>query len=583
MKRFGLLVGGLMLALLSQSNAADSSEKISMETPGPVVARPGGTASLTITVNVLPGWHIQSSKPADEFLIPTRLDMQAEPGIQFGPVQYPATETIESAGQKLQVFSGKVLLTVPIALAPTVGAGKHTLHGTLQVQACDENTCVAPSTLDVGIPIEVSGTAQPVTQPSPAKTRSPPQPGGIPWTMLLGAFVGGLLLNLMPCVLPVISLKILGFVQQGGDNPRQTRQLGLLYAAGVIVSLWALAAVVVALKAAGQQVGWGFQFQDVRFVLALALLCTVIALNLFGLFEFSLGNNAADKVNTLAGHGGKTGAFLNGILAVLLATPCTAPFLAPALGFAFAASATVIFAVLTAVAFGLALPYVLLSWNVQWMRWLPKPGMWLISFKQGMAFPMLATALWLAWVVGTSRGATAGMGVVAWLLTAAFLVWLAGTLRPGQMRWIVVALVLTAGLGHWKLAPLLAEAASVDPTHNGLIDWKPYSKSTLEEALKTSRPVFVDFTASWCLTCQVNKRTSLEVTSVAARFKELNVIPLLADWTRPNSEIGDALKALGRSGVPAYVLYPATPGREPILLPEVLTPQMVLDALNKAR
>jgi len=562
MKRFGIFAW-LVLALALPAWAEDSADKVSIATPVSVTAKPGVAVDLVVTVNVKKGWHIQSPKPAEDFLIATHLEMLPEAGVTFGPVQYPATEKVTVAGERVEALGGKVELKFQATVAV---AGKKTLRGKLDIQACDDKTCIAPATLDVTVPIEVAG--EPVKAAMPVRRSV--------WGMLAAAFVGGLLLNLMPCVLPVISLKILGFVQQGAS-----RKLGLLYGAGVVVSLWVLAAAVIGLKMAGRQVGWGFQFQDVRFVLAMALLCTVIALNLFGVFEFSLGVGATQKVSEAAGHGGSMGAFLNGILAVLLATPCTAPLLAPALGFAFSASAPVVFAALTMVALGLALPYVVLSWDSRWLKWLPKPGPWLTAFKQAMAFPMLATALWLAWVVETSYGATAGMGAVAWLMAAAFLVWLAGALRPGRMLWVVVALVLAVGLGRWKLAPVLnagSEPAMVEK--GGLIDWKPYSKAALAEALKTEQPVFVDFTASWCLTCQVNKRTSIEVPLVAAAFKEQKVIALLADWTRPNAEIGEALRELGRSGVPAYVLYPVAAERKPVLLPEVLTPQIVLDALK---
>jgi thiol:disulfide interchange protein DsbD len=381
------------------------------------------------------------------------------------------------------------------------------------------------------------------------------------WTILFGAFFGGVLLNLMPCVLPVISLKILGFVQEGAS-----RRHGLLYAAGVVVSFWILAAVVIGLKFAGHEVGWGFQFQDTRFVLAMALLCAVIALSLFGVFEFAVGGRAFEEAARLAGRG----AFFNGVLAVLLATPCTAPFLAPALGLAFSQSAPVIFAALTAVALGLALPYVVLSWDARLLRWLPKPGSWLNAFKQAMGFPMLAAAIWLAWVAGAPRGATAVATVMAWLLVAAFLVWLASVLRPGKLKWIGAAVVLAAALGFWKALP----------TEKKLIAWQPYSKAALANALKTQRPVFVDFTADWCLTCQVNRR-ALETKSVADEFARRGVVPLLADWTKPDPEIEAALRALGRSGVPAYAFYPSDRSRGAVMLPEVLTPGIVLGALEK--
>jgi thiol:disulfide interchange protein DsbD len=457
------------------------------------LVRDGDKFRVTVVIKMAEHWHINANPTAEPGLIPTTVTWN----IPVERTTYPPGKT----------YTGRVEI-VSEGRAP---AGQLRLDGTLRYQACNGDVCYPPK----NIPLTVgTGPAATVAKRSSL------------WVMLFGAFIGGLLLNLMPCVLPVISLKILGFVQEGAS-----RRLGLLYGAGVIVSFWVLAAAVIALKLAGRQVGWGFQFQDVRFVLAMALLCTVIALSLFGVFEFGVGSKTMETASRLAGRG----AFFNGALAVLLATPCTAPFLAPALGLAFSQSSAVIFAALTSVALGLALPYVVLSWNERWLRWLPKPGPWLTSFKQFMGFPMLATALWLTGIAGVPHGA------LMWLLVSAFLIWLAATLRPGRFAWIIVAVALATGLGWWKLSP-----------SKSLIEWRPYSKAGLAEALKTSQPVFVDFTADWCLTCQVNKRVAIETKAVAERFRELGVIPLLADWTQPNPEIAEALRAIGRSGVPAY-------------------------------
>jgi len=509
-----LLIAALLAA--SAARADDITARASL-------ARDGARFRVTVVIEMAEHWHINANPAAEPGLIPTTVTWNV-----------PLDRTIYPPGK---IYTGRVEI-VTEGRAP---AGPLRLDGTLKYQACNGDVCYPPKTVELSVG---EGPAA-----APATTASASL-----WLMLVGAFVGGLLLNLMPCVLPVISLKILGFVQEGAS-----RRLGLLYGAGVVVSFWLLAAAVIALKLAGRQVGWGFQFQDPRFVLAMALLCTVIALSLFGVFEFGIGGKTMETASRLAGRG----AFFNGALAVLLATPCTAPFLAPALGLAFAQSPPVIFAALTAVALGLALPYVVLSWNERWLRWLPKPGPWLTAFKQFMGFPMLATALWLTGIAGVPHGA------LMWLLVSAFLIWIAATLRPGRFAWIVVAVALAAGLGWWKLSP-----------SKELIAWRPYSKASLAEALKTPQPVFVDFTADWCLTCQVNKRVAIETKTVAARFAELGVIPLLADWTQPNTEIAEALRSIGRSGVPAYVFYPADRSKPPVILSEVLTPQIVLNAVK---
>jgi thiol:disulfide interchange protein len=400
---------------------------------------------------------------------------------------------------------------------------------------------------------------------------------------LFGAFVGGIILNLMPCVLPVIAIKILGFVKQGNSNPQQVRLLGNLFSLGVLVSFWFLAMLVIVLRTAGQSVGWGFQFQDVRFVLIMALVVIAVALNFFGIFEFELQGSALNQAGDLASRDGKAGAFFNGVLATTLATPCTAPFLAPALGFAFSQSAVSIFLIFTVVGIGLAFPYLILSWQPALLKWLPKPGTWMVRFKQSMGFVMLATALWLAWIVGSAYGNQAAIATLGWLLLSAFAIWFVSAVTSGRMIGILAAVLVMSIVGFGKVAPMVLEShKEMNNTAESLVRWKPFSKSALDDALKTDQIVFIDFTADWCLTCQVNKRTSIEIPSVASRFKELNAIAFLADWTRSDPEITEMLKSFGRSGVPVYVVYPKDRTKPPIILSELLTPQTVLDALNEA-
>lgn len=537
---------------LGLSGSVWAAEQIAVNT---ALTRTGILFRVTVIVQMPPDWHINANPAAEPGLIPTTVTWKIPSSVRIHRITYPPGKQYEGR--------------IEIVTEGEAPVGPLRLEGTLRYQACYKDTCYPPKTVPLLVISDGAAAAASAPMGEPAGVSSPtaPQPRRTPMSlclMLVGAFVGGMLLNLMPCVLPVISLKILGFVEEGAS-----RRLGLWYGAGVVVSFWVMAAVIIALKLAGRQVGWGFQFQDVRFVLAMALLCTTIALSLFGVFEFGLGGRTLEGAMKLASRKGDAGAFFNGMLAVLLATPCTAPFLAPALGFAFAQSPPVIFSALTTVALGLALPYVLLAWNARWLRWLPKPGPWLTAFKQFMGFPMLATALWLAWVAGAPRGVAALISVIAWLLAAAFLVWLAATLRPNRLRWIAVALAVAVALGWWRLTP-----------SKPLIEWRPFSKGALAEALKTPQPVFVNFTADWCLTCQVNKRVALETRAVAERFRQLGVIPLLADWTQPNPEIEEALRALGRSGVPAYVYYPADRTKPAVLLPEVLTAQMVLNTVK---
>jgi thiol:disulfide interchange protein DsbD len=412
------------------------------------------------------------------------------------------------------------------------------------------------------------------------------------WQMLLYAFIGGLILNIMPCVLPVIALKILGFVNEARSEPRRVRLLGLVYALGVLVSFLALAAVIIGVKAAGHKAGWGMQFGNPVFLVCLTTLVTLVALNLFGVFEVILGGRAISAAGELASRHGAAGAFFNGVLATALATPCTAPFLSIALGFAFAQSAGIILLIFAAVAAGLASPYVLLSWNPAWLKFLPKPGAWMEKFKIAMGFPMLLTAVWLFNLAAGSYGdGVIWLGI--FLVVMAFAAWIFGEfVQRGRTRKAlaaVIALGLLVGAYafalenqlHWR-EPQKSANSSPSAHEEGGIDWQPWSPAALQQARATGRPVLVDFTANWCLTCQVNKKTSIEIPSVREKLKAINAIALLADYTHFPDDITTELNHFNRAGVPLVLVYPKNADASPIVLPEVLTPGIVLSALDRA-
>jgi thiol:disulfide interchange protein DsbD len=411
--------------------------------------------------------------------------------------------------------------------------------------------------------------------------------------MLLYAFIGGLILNIMPCVLPVIALKILGFVSEARSEPRRVRNLGLIYALGVLVSFLALAAVVIGVKAAGHHAGWGMQFGSPVFVVCLTTLVTLVALNLFGVFEVTLGGRALDAAGGLASKHGAAGAFFNGVLATMLATPCSAPFLSIALGFAFAQKAPVILLMFLAVGVGLAAPYVVLSWNPAWLKFLPKPGAWMEKFKIAMGFPMLATAMWLFNLAAGSYGKSV-LWLGVFLVLVAFAAWIFGEfVQRGRARKgiaLVIALILLIG-GYafalenqlrWREPVTEADATgSLKESAEG-IDWQRWSPEAVAKAHSEGRPVIVDFTADWCLTCQVNKKTSIEIPSVRAKLKSMNAVALLGDYTRFPDNITTELNRFSRAGVPLVLVYPKNPDADPIVLPEILTPGIVLDALDRA-
>ena len=442
---------------------------------------------------------------------------------------------------------------------------------------------------------EVRFPVDSITSGGAGTTMAQPMPsaGQSLWQMLFYAFLGGLILNVMPCVLPVISLKILGFVNQSSESPGRVRLLGLLYGGGVVVSFLALAGVVIGVKSAGALASWGMQMSNPQFVVLLTVLILLVALNLFGLFEVTLGSIGV-AAGSVAGREGAGGAFFNGVLATVLATPCTAPFLAPALGFAFTQTAAVILLIFVTVALGLAFPYVVLSWNPKWLRFLPKPGPWMERFKVAMGFPMLATGIWL-FTVSIEYYGGRGLWFGIFLTVIAMAAWVfgeffqRGTRRRGLALCIAGALALGGvvfgleGQMQWRtpLDPSQAKAGVVQDIPGG-IRWHRWSPEAVAEAREAGQPVLVDFTAKWCLTCIANKKTSLDIESVRTVLADKNIKAFRADYTRRPDDISKELRRRGRAGVPLVLVFPADKEEQPQMLPELLTPDIVLTALRKA-
>jgi thiol:disulfide interchange protein DsbD len=465
---------------------------------------------------------------------------------------------------------------------------------------------IAGTGYEIKLPIADAGSAGEIISPqnnidtSTAQLNSvsilPSQPL---WQMLLYAFIGGLILNIMPCVLPVIALKILGFVSEAKSLPRRVRALGGIYAVGVLFSFLVMAAIVIGVEAAGHQAGWGMQFGSPIFIVCLTTLVTLVALNLFGVFEVTLGGRTLDAAGNLASKHGASGAFFNGVLATTLATPCTAPFLAPALGFAFSQSAATIILIFLTVGLGLASPYVLLSWNPAWLKFLPKPGAWMEKFKIAMGFPMLATVVWLFNVASDDYGPRVfWLGV--FLVALAFAAWIFGEFvqrgRKGKGTALTIVLILLAGgyiyalenKLHWREMIDETDATSLAVSSGG-IDWQPWSPEAIAQARAAGKPMLVDFTASWCVTCNAIVKPALENDSVAAKLKEINAVAFLADYTRTPPIITAEIAKYGGAGVPLVLVYPKNPGTAPIVLPQPSPLQLpssygkiVLEALDRS-
>jgi len=443
----------------------------------------------------------------------------------------------------------------------------------------DANLTANPALLKGVLELSGGRAYEIAATPGTVAAGRPPFAGGLLARTAGLAFLGGLLLNLMPCVFPVLFLKGLALVHSGHKELHQLRAHGLVYTAGIVVSLWALVAALLGLRAAGATLGWGFQFQSPVFLALMAGLLFFLGLSLAGQFEIGLTLTGAG--GALAQKQGYTGSFFTGVLAVVVATPCTAPFMGAAVGYALSAPAAVTFAVFTALALGLAAPYVALTLQPAWTRLLPKPGAWMEVLRQAVAVPIFATVIWLAWVLAQAYGA----GVLAALLVSLLLLAIAGWFlgRWPARRWatIVAAAIVLGVIGLCAVAPGKLAAAPETAAASGRSGlWQPWSAGAVSRSLAAGQPVFVDFTASWCLSCQVNERVALGQPEVVQAFQARNVVLMKADWTRHDEAITQALAALGRSGVPAYALY--VPGQtDPQLLPEVLTPGIVIDALSK--
>lgn len=398
------------------------------------------------------------------------------------------------------------------------------------------------------------------------------------WAALLGALVGGLILNLMPCVFPVLAIKVLAFSNHGQDAGAH-RSSGLAYTAGVVLSFVALGGLMLALRAAGEQLGWGFQLQNPWVVAGLATLFAVIGLNLAGLFE--VGNILPSKVATLQAKNPTADAFLTGVLATAVASPCTAPFMGASLGLAIALPTGQALAVFAVLGLGMALPFWLASSWPAVARALPRPGAWMNTFKQLMAFPMFATVVWLLWVLGQQSGINGAAVLLLMLVVLTLGLWTLGQ-SPRLRRSVGVAALLGLLWLGWTWGPYVTQPAAEPQARTSTVvegvAWEPWSPEVEAAFLEQGRAVFVDYTAAWCVTCQFNKNNALSDTAFLQAVRESGVQLLRADWTRRDPAITAALNALGRSGVPVYVLH--RPGREPLVLSEILTVPELMQALQ---
>jgi len=408
------------------------------------------------------------------------------------------------------------------------------------------------------------------------------------FTFLFFGFLGGIILNLMPCVLPVISLKIFGFIQHAGQSRQKILRSGIAFAGGIFAWFIGLALLLIVLKAAGREITWGgFQFTNPYFVLALSVIVLVFALDLFGVFEISLPQSVTRRLLSSTSGQHEAASFFQGLFATVLATPCTAPFLGTALGFAFAQSPAIILLMFVAIAAGMSAPYLLLCAQPAWLRFLPKPGPWMLHVKQFMGFLLLATLLFLLYVLGAQRGLEGAIWASCFLLIISIACWMKGAFvlptASVAKRTIALALmfvlVLASGIYFIGGKFRSANVASADSRLRG--DWQAFTPERLQAELDEGHSVFVDFTAAWCLTCKFNEANVLESNAVREAFQRHAIVKLKADWTSGDPVITKLLQRFGRPGVPLYVLYPGK-SEEPIVFPELLTKGIILEKLETA-
>ncbi|MBY0455542.1 MAG: thioredoxin family protein [Burkholderiaceae bacterium] len=497
---------------------------------------------------------------------------------------------IEPSPDWQQAWQGDVW-TASVPLSPERSASPATLpllltladktHAAMPDRAWRSVATVQGTWASTASPTEVSpalaaalAANQSAAGAAPTTTTHTPALGSL-LAALVGGLLGGLLLNLMPCVFPILALKVMGFARHGSQR-RAQRLAGVAYTAGVVLSFLALGGLLLGLRAAGEQLGWGFQLQSPAVVALLAALFTLIGLNLAGLFEF--GMFVPGRLASLQARHPVGDAFLSGVLAVAIASPCTAPFMGASLGFAVGMPSAQALAVFAALGVGMALPYLLASVVPAVAGWLPRPGAWMATFRHAMAFPMFATVVWLVWVLGQQSGIDGAGALLALLVALAACAW-SLTLR-GRVRTVIATfLIATSAWLAGAVGPYIIQTTEMAaPTGTASAGaWQAWSAQRVADVTAAGQPVFVDFTAAWCVTCQYNKRTTLADAAVQADFAAHNVALLRADWTRRDPAITEALTRLGRSGVPVYVLY--APQRAPLVMTEILSPAQIHSAL----
>ncbi len=562
---------------------------------------PGGTVALAARVRIEDHWHVNSNTPTYEYLIPTELTLTLPEGSTEPTTEYPdhSMQSFAFTEEPIAVYDGEVTIYSRFDLPSSLAPGAVELEAALRYQACDDKQCLPPVTTEVALSIEVGPGGEPTHQSWFDTSGADPatggqagaSSGGAPASsgaggnlllMLAMGWIGGLILNLMPCVLPVLSIKVFGLVKSAAEGRKELVSGALFTVAGVVVSFWGLAAAAVLAARAGAAVGWGVQFQQPGFVAFLLLVVVLFSLNMWGLFEIPLPASLS-RVAGGAQREGAVGHFFSGFFATLMATPCSAPFLGTAVGFALAQPPPLVFAIFTSIGLGLGFPYLVLAAFPGAASLLPKPGAWMVTFRSIMGFLLAAAAVWLFYVLAAQITPEALAFIQLALLGLALATWFLGRLEPGSPRRLVswTGIVAAAGLCLTLAVTSPRVSSAKAAAEDGRIAWLAFDE---QEAQRLSREegrlVFVDFTADWCLTCKANERLVLASDEVVAAFEEHQVVPMKGDWTNRDDRITEFLARYGRSAVPFYVLF--RPGQEPYPFGELLTKRSVIGALENS-
>lgn len=584
---------------------------------------PGSKIKIGLVLKQDPGWHTYYKEPGDSGM-KTSIEWQLPPGFKAGDIIWSKPEKFAEADMTTYGYKDRTFLATVIDVPAALKEKQVTFTANVKWLSCKDVCLPGKATLTITLPVASSSA------PSPDKALFDQLGDGFTgsvkdlsahqdnapvsvldasyktsndsgnqniWLILGSAFLGGLILNIMPCVLPVIAIKVMSFFEQAEEKPARVKLLGLTFSAGIILSFLSLALVVALVKSAGQAVGWGFQFQYPLFVLIMSAVVLVFALSLFGLFyvNISVGQN---ELNKLSSGDTLVGTFFKGVLATLLSTPCTAPFLGVALGFAFAQSNAIVALIFFISGLGMASPYLLLTINPGWLKYLPKPGLWMDKFKQSMGFVLLATLVWLNNNMAMQVGPAVTGWINYWLVGLAFSAWIIANYidlttdnaRKIKIWSIAVCFMLMSSwlciFSHKDVLLALTPGSGfkyqADTAGGEGLGFAPFSVDALNKELSANKTVLLDFTANWCLTCKVNEATVINTDAVKNTIKELKVVTMKADWTNQDPDITKLLAKFGRSGVPLYVIYPAGKPSEPIVLPEVITVDMVVAKLKEA-